>query len=102
MVILTGGYSWKEGEHPEIKTFVADVHSKGIPVAAICGATVYLEKHGFIDHSDPEQVVNKNGFIAADERSALEFAREIFLVLKAHPDEVVEEWYSCFKKSDSQ
>jgi len=99
MVILTGGYSWREGEHPEIKTFVADAHGKGIPVAAICGATAYLEKHGFIDHSDPEQVVNKNDFITADERSALEFAREILLTLKAHSDEDVEGWYGYFKNA---
>jgi len=103
MVILTGGTSWRKNDYqdyPEIREFVANVRDKGVPVAAICGATSYLEKHGFIDHSQPKQVTNENGFITANGTAALEFTREILLTLKVRSDEDVEGWYNYFKNGE--
>ena len=46
MVILPGGYAWKEDRHDEIAAFVRKAREHQVPVAAICGATIFLGKHG--------------------------------------------------------
>ena len=120
MVILTGSFSWKNSPYNEIATFIKMTHDLNIPIAAICGGTVFLGKHGFLDNvkhtgnslerfqKEPgynghdfyisSQVVVDQGFITANETAALEFAREIFRVLKVYSDEDMDEWYDEFKK----
>jgi len=119
MLVLPGGFSWADSDYPEIAAFVGMARTKGIPVAAICGATIYLAKHGFLDnirHTGDTfdyfeglqgyngkdnyvlaQVVNYDGFITANETAAVEFAREIFLMLKMDTEENIREWYDNFK-----
>jgi len=123
MIILTGGFSWGENRYDEIADFVRRADSLDIPVAAICGATIFLGKHGFLDNikhtgdnleyfqeklKDEEgykgrenfiqaQVVNEGGFITANETSALEFTCEILRVLKLYKDEEIDSWYSKYK-----
>jgi putative intracellular protease/amidase len=118
MVILTGG-NWSQSRYNEIAEFVRKAHDQNIPIAAICGATRFLGRHSILDNvrhtgdelehfqKDPEyngkdcyvsaQVVVDNGYITANETAALEFAREIFRVLKVYPDEDMDEWYDEFK-----
>jgi len=119
MLILTGSFSWGENRYDEIAAFVRDAHNRSIPIAAICGATIFLAKHGFLNsvkHTGDEleyfqemleneegykgeeyftvsQVINDGGFITANETAALEFAREIFYVLKTDTDEEINSWY---------
>jgi len=119
MVILTGGFSWAENCYDVIAEFISKANRKGIPIAAICGATIFLAKHGFLNnikHTGDEleyfkemledqenykgqqhflvsQVVNDGGFITANETAALEFAREIFITLKTDTDEEINLWY---------
>jgi len=119
MVILTGSFSWKNNRYDEIAKFVKIAHDFHVPIAAICGGTVFLGKHGFLDNvkhtgdslerfqKEPEyngqdsfisaQAVVDQGFITANETAALEFAREIFRVLKVYTDEDMDEWYDEFK-----
>jgi len=119
MVILTGSYSWSKNNYDEIAEFVEKTHKSLIPIAAICGATVFLGKHGFLnkvkhtgndlesfqkedkyngqDFFKTAQVVVDEGFITANVTSALEFAREIFRMLKVYPDDEMDEWYDEFK-----
>jgi len=119
MVILTGSYSWNKRPYDEIAEFVKKAHDLQIPIAAICGATIFLGKHGFLDKvkhtgNDLEsfqkeagyngqdflitaQVVIDQGIITANATAALEFAREIFRVLKVYSDEDMDEWYDEFK-----
>jgi len=121
MIILTGGFSWKQNRYDEIAEFVKKARGSNIPIAAICGAAVFLGKHGFLDSvkhtgsgNNPErfqqepgynghgfftsaQVVADQGFITANETAALEFAREIFRVLKVYSDDDMDEWYDEFK-----
>ena len=123
MVILTGSFSWGENSYNEIADFVKKANDIGIPIAAICGATIFLGKHGFLDNikhtgddleyfqemlEDEEgykgqgnfiakQAVNDGGFITANETAALEFAREIFRVLKTDTDEEINGWYEAHK-----
>jgi len=123
MVILTGSFSWGENRYDEIAGFVRKARKCGVPIAAICGATIFLAKHGFLNdikHTGDEleyfeemlenedgykgqehflvaQVVNDSGFITANETAALEFAREIFLTLKTDTDVEIGLWYAKHK-----
>jgi len=123
MLILTGSFSWGEHRYDEIATFVKKVNALNIPIAAICGATIFLGKHGFLNeikHTGDEweyfqeqlenegnytgqeyfvsaQVVHDKGFITANETAALEFASEIFRTLKIDPDEEIDSWYQIYK-----
>ena len=123
MVILTGGFTWTESPYDNIADFVRKAHGAGIPVAAICGATIFLGRHGFLNHikhtGDDEayfndmlededsygghshfvvaQAVNDGGFITANETAALEFAREICRTLKTAPEDEIDEWYEKYK-----
>jgi len=119
MIVLTGSFSWNKHSYDEIAKFVRKAHDLHIPIAAICGASVFLGKHGFLDkvkHTGNNlkrfqkeagyngqdsfitaQVVVDQGIITANETAALEFAREIFRVLKIHSDEDMDEWYDEFK-----
>jgi len=119
MVILPGGMNWKESRHDEIADFVKKAISHNIPIAAICGATMFLGKHGFLDNvkhtgDDLEfftkeegyngqnnyiaaQIVSDGGFITANETAALEFAKDIWNTLKIYKEEEVDAWYTSFK-----
>jgi putative intracellular protease/amidase len=119
MVILPGGFSWKESRHDEIAGFLRKVESMNIPIAAICGATIFLGKHGFLNNRKhtgdeldlfrseqgydgkefyvPAQLVTDKGFITANETASVEFAREIFRMLRIGSDDEIEKWYDHFK-----
>jgi len=123
MIILTGSFSWGETRYDEIADFVKKANKVGVPIAAICGATIFLAKHGFLnnirhtgdeleyfekmleneegykgqEHFSVKQVINDGGFITANETAALEFAREIFLTLKTDTDEEINSWYGKHK-----
>lgn len=119
MVILPGGLSWAEREYDEIARFIKRVRGLGIPVAAICGATYFLCRHGFLNHVRhtgdsleefqgvegytgegryiPAQVVSDQGIITANETAAVEFAYEIFKLLKVDSDEEMSRWFDNFQ-----
>ncbi|MCL2376564.1 MAG: DJ-1/PfpI family protein [Defluviitaleaceae bacterium] len=119
MLILPGGFAWHEGRHDEIADFVRKVREAHIPVAAICGATIFLGKHGFLDKithtgDDPElfrkedgyggenryisaQIAVDDGFITANETAAVDFAHAIFGLLKIRSDEDIDAWRNYFK-----
>lgn len=119
IVIIPGGLSWSQNDYSEIAQFIERVKALDIPIAAICGATYFLCKHGFINdikHTGdslelfqeaegykgekfyiPAQVVVDGGFITANETAAVEFAYEIFKILTIDTDEEIEEWFDTFK-----
>ena len=123
MIILTGSFSWAENRYNEIADFVRKATTGGVPIAAICGATIFLAKHGFLNnvkHTGDEleyfeemleneedykgqknfsvaQVINDGSFITANETAALEFAREIFRTLKTDTDDEINAWYEKHK-----
>ncbi|MGL4762264.1 MAG: DJ-1/PfpI family protein [Sarcina sp.] len=119
MVILSGGLSWEENDYSDISIFIKKVMELDIPVAAICSATTFLCKHGFLDsikHTGDslelfkkqkeykgeqfyinEQVVIDNNIITANETAAVQFAYEIFKILKIDSEEEIEQWYDNFK-----
>lgn len=119
MVILPGGFSWQEERHDDVANLVRSALKERVPVAAICGATIFLGEHGFLDHVkhtgdtlaafrdksgyagennyQPTQVVADGGFITATETAAMEFAREIFKTLEIDDSAAIEQWYDEFK-----
>ena len=119
MLILPGGPSWQEAPHGEIASFVKKVADSQIPIAAICGATIFLGRHGLLDnvkHTGDElglfqehvgykgqdnyvqaQVAMDGGIITANETAAVEFAHAIFGVLEVDSAEELDSWQKHFK-----
>lgn len=119
LVVLPGGLAWSENRHDEIAAFIRAVRRHAIPVAAICGATTFLSRHGFLDsirhtgdsaellqsqqgyHGEalyvPAQVVSDGGIITANETAAVEFAYEIMKLLRLDSDEEMAQWYDTFQ-----
>lgn len=119
IVVLPGGLSWEENDYDEIAEFIKDAAQANVLVAAICSATTFLCKHGFLDHVKhtgdslelfqsqngyhgqslyvPAQVVVDRGFITANETAAVQFAYEIFKILKVDSEDEMAQWYDNFK-----
>lgn len=119
MLILAGGQSWDTSETANApaaelgKRFLA----AGVPVAAICGATLglarvgaftsrqhtsnspeYLAASGYRgkSHYRKKLVVTDGDLITAGSMASLEFARAIFEKLELYTPEVLEAWYGLF------
>ena len=112
-------YSMEENDYDKIAEFIRRISNASVPVAAICGATTFLCRHGFLNdikHTGdslelfqsqcgycgqalyvPAQVVVDGGFITANETAAVEFAYEIFKILKVDSDVEMAKWYDNFK-----
>ena len=119
IIILPGGLSWEENDYDKIAEFIRRISNASVTVAAICGATTFLCRHGFLNdikHTGdslelfqsqrgycgqalyvPAQVVVDGGFITANETAAVEFAYEIFKILKVDSDVEMAKWYDNFK-----
>lgn len=119
IIILPGGLSWEENDYDKIAEFIRRISNASVPVAAICGATTFLCRHGFLNdikHTGdslellqsqcgycgqalyvPAQVVVDGGFITANETAAVEFAYEIIKILKVDSDVEMAKWYDNFK-----
>ena len=119
IIILPGGLSWEENDYDKIAEFIRRISNASVPVAAICGATTFLCRHGFLNdikHTGdslelfqsqcgycgqalyvPAQVVVDGGFITANETAAVEFVYEIFKILKVDSDVEMAKWYDNFK-----
>jgi DJ-1/PfpI family len=94
----------------------------GVPVAAICGATIGLAAEGLLNTREhggnaveqlatvlgytgaalfgSERAVRADGLITAGAASALEFAREVFAELDLYEPAVLEAWYGLYRTAD--
>lgn len=120
MLILPGGTAWEEKKLNEIIPFVHSVKSKNIPIAAICGATLFLADIGLLDgikHTSnareylqamshvykgnnlyqEERAVCDDNIITASGIAPIEFAREIFVKLGLYEPPMIEKWFQLFK-----
>jgi putative intracellular protease/amidase len=100
IIILPGGGMWEKDPVRDMVHVVEKFMKRDIPVAAICGTTVFLARHGFlegIEHTSNGEAylqnlvgkykgndlyVNKpsvsdNGIITANGIASLEFARDV-------------------------
>jgi putative intracellular protease/amidase len=121
MLILPGGTAWERGSNDAITPLVAHCVWHGIPIAAICGATLFLADAGLLNRaphtsndisylesfSRPytgrafylnEPAVNAGNIITAGGASPVEFASEIFGELGIRTERDVSDWFGYFDK----
>ena len=121
LLLLPGGDLW-EGAYPraELDALLAGLCAAGVPIAAICGATLAVARAGLLDdraHTSNEPAylrrlapeyagaghyvdalaVRDRGVITASGLGAAEFAREIFEDLHVFSAEDRALWYHLFK-----
>ena len=121
LLLLPGGDLW-EGEYPRaaLDALLSTLTEKGIPVAAICGATLALARVSLLDnrrHTSnapeylaqhaasykgrrfyvPELAIRDRGVITASGLGCVEFAREIFEELGVLGPEDRSQWFEMFK-----
>jgi putative intracellular protease/amidase len=122
MLILPGGQSWESGGNTEAIDKAREFLTAGVPVAAICAATLALARAGLLD--DREHTSNAAEYLAASEyRGAnlyrhvpavtdrnvitasgiapVDFAYEVFKMLNLYSAQALEAWYALFKNGDA-
>lgn len=121
LFIIPGGEMWEKENLPFFEEHMVNLKSKGVRLAAICGAVIPLAKagllkntrhtsncKGYIDtlipgyagmekHVDNTLAVTDNGIITASGAGFVEFAREIITLLGIYSPEETEVWYGLFK-----
>ncbi|NRF68211.1 glutamine amidotransferase [Aquincola sp. S2] len=124
LLILPGGDGWEDPErHAEALDRAGEFLDRGIPVAAICGATAGLARRGWLDarahtsnapaylngtgyagaaHYRDEPAVSEGGLITAGGMAPVEFAREIFSQLELYEPAALEAWFNLFKTGKSE
>ncbi|MFI9006489.1 DJ-1/PfpI family protein [Actinosynnema sp. NPDC053489] len=122
MLVLPGAGTWASGANAAFAVAARRWLDAGVPVAAICGATVGLAAEGLLNtraHGGNaveelsavpgytgaswfggERAVRADGLITAGAASALEFAREIFAELDLYEPAVLEAWYGLYRTGD--
>lgn len=117
MLILPGGTAWCGNINDCIADLVLHCIRQEIPVAAIGEATTFLAglqapEHTRNDYAhlqvtsprydggtrDRVQAVREDAIITANSAAPIEFAREIFEMLKIYDDENVRVWFHYFER----
>jgi putative intracellular protease/amidase len=122
ILILPGGDIWELGENREAIEKAAEFLAIGIPVAAICAATLALARAGFLDNrlhtsNAPEYLkasryrgsslyrnipaIADGNLITASGTAPVDFAYQIFGTLNLYTDAALNAWYSLFKSGDA-
>jgi putative intracellular protease/amidase len=123
MLILPGADAWDNGEHDEAVEKAREFLEAGVPVAAICGATAGLARHGLLDarpHTSnareylnavsgyagqayyvDEPAVRDGDLITATGLAPVDFARLIFERLDVYEADVLDAWYTLYTTRDA-
>lgn len=121
-LVLVGGDNWFSPEAESIVPLVEKMVRENKLVAGICNASVFLGKHGFLNHVKhtsntldylknvaggkytgeahyiERQAVCDGNIVTANGTAQLEFCRDILYALNADEPEIIEESYSFYKK----
>ncbi len=120
ILILPGGEMWEKDPLMDLVPVVEKFINQDIPVAAICGPTVFLSRHGFVDniahtsngkeylknligdYKGSKSYVNQpsissSGIITANGIASVEFARDILDELNIYDTKTLKSWYDFFK-----
>lgn len=118
MLILPGGNAWMQGGNKRALELARTFLTAGVPVAAICGATLGLARAGLLDtvrHTSnaaaflaqsgytggdfyvDEPAVTDGNVITAPGTAPIDFAKHIFARLDLCRPDVLEAWYGLFK-----
>jgi len=123
MLILPGAIAWDEGDIAAPVEKAREFLAAGVPVAAICGATAGLARHGVLDgrphtsnapeylamapgyagqaHYVSEPAVRDGDLITAGGTAPVHFAREIFERLELYAPEVLDAWFALHTTGDA-
>jgi putative intracellular protease/amidase len=121
ILILPGGDRWEEQPtEPELLALLQTLHGQGVPIAAICGATLALGRAGLLNNNhhtsngkaylkhylqdyaadqfyvDKLAVTDRN-LISASGIGSVEFAYEIIKALQLYGEQEAQEWFDLFK-----
>jgi putative intracellular protease/amidase len=123
MLVLPGGSAWDKKRNKEAVEAAAKFLDKGVPVAAIGGATAGLARAGLLDEvahtSNSKEYLTATGYqgdsfyqdkpaviagklITASTTNPVNFAAAIFLVLDLYPEAVLSAWYNLYKTGDKK
>ena len=116
LLVLPGADSWGSG-HETALALAARLLARGVPVAAICGATLGLARAGLLDerehtsnaadfllasgyaggvHYQDAAVVEDRDVITAPATRPVDFAAALFRRLEVFPAAVVDAWYGLY------
>jgi|ERR1700723_256503 putative intracellular protease/amidase len=122
MLILPGGEKWEFGGNAAAIEIARGFIAHGVPVAAICAATLALARAGLLDNryhtSNAREylassgyrggrwyrdvpAVSDQGVITASGVAPVDFAREIFECLSLFDPGALDGWYALFKHGDA-
>lgn len=116
ILILPGGDTWLEAVHDPVLAKAADFLATGVPVAAICGATMALANAGMLDerphtsnhlgalqamchgysgaeHFVTAPAVTDGDLITASGMAPVEFAREALARLEVFAPATLDAWF---------
>ena len=125
MLILPGSQKWMQPDQARVLQTAKLFIDAGIPVAAICGATVALANTGMLDHVkhtsnnleylqntcpnyhgaalyQSELAVTDGNIITAGSSASVEFAYQILKTLAVFKPEALEYWYGYFGKHSEE
>jgi putative intracellular protease/amidase len=111
---------WEGESHENLKTLLRRLHAEGVPIGAICGATLEIARAGLTrgirhtsnskdylktwvaDYSDEnfyvdELVVTDQNIITASGLGCVEFAREVIKQLNIYNEADTRTWFEMFK-----
>lgn len=120
ILILPGGDMWEERSNPQLIELLKQLHSNGVIIAAICGATLEIARAGLTkntrhtsnalaylvdkvtDYCDQENYIDQlavadKGVITASGLGSVDFAREIFRQLEIYSEQDCQIWFDMFK-----
>jgi len=121
LVLVGGDNNWFSPEAEPLVPLVEKMIRENKLVAGICNASVFLGKHGFLNHVKhtsntleylkniagekytgdahyiKKQAVRDGNIVTANGTAQLEFCREILYALNADEPEIIEESYSFYK-----
>ena len=121
MLILPGADTWLTGGNGAFAAKARDFLDAGVPVAAICGATMGLAVEGLLDDRDhtsnaaefleasgygggsryrEELAVTDGQLVTASATAPVEFAREVFALLDLYEPAVLTSWYKLYGDQD--
>lgn len=120
LLVLPGGDMWEPQSQPAVESLLRRFHEQQVPIAAICGATLEIGRAGLTrgvrhtsnalsylksmvpDYRDDafyvdELAISDQAIVTASGLGSIEFAREIFRLLKLYNDADLNTWYEMFK-----
>jgi putative intracellular protease/amidase len=123
LLILPGGQRWESRGNHEALEKARNFIAVGVPVAAICAATLALARagllnnrrhtsnargylagrgyHGESHYCDVPAITDKH-VITASGTAPVDFAREILKALNLYSAATIDAWYALYKNGDSE